>query len=562
MAEPFGTRMERAADWMVGLFSPQRAAVRAFHRRMTRDATFSSAMHLMWRQRGYKAAETGKNDTPWLNLSNRTADLELSPSRWQLVARSRAANRDDAIGTGVTKGLTRKVVGRGRHPQARCVLPDGKPDDRKNDALEAYWWQRYNKLSPADAGICHADRQAMLYRKRLEDGEVWSNPVFSAVEPVWFETIESDRVSTPLDAKPRDAEGRISDGVEKDRLGRTVAYWVSKTHPGDGLTSSMVGKTPSLSLSARDYVRLPVDRCFHLKRGIDRPGQSRGVVLFHACLQDLLDLDLLFVAALKRCQLAACLAAFIKSGESSMQLLEMTAQDYGYQLDQQITPGMMFRLYPGEELAPFTPTLDVPELWPLIMVCARRIGSSCEVSPQFVLRAWEGISYSGARTIVVEDRETFRKEGAALDEELAWEWTLVQTDGVLHGDQGLQAAGVTVEDCEYVEWIGNAEEWVDPRADSEATKVALDIGTTTLADECAKQGKDWKENLRKKAEAEAFLLAARRDLGVPDDGVPMPGSTAAQAQAEAANAAADAATAADDAAAATAAKAWQKGLAA
>lgn len=516
-ADHTATRWDRFKESAVRLVSPKRAMLMEHSRRMANDATYAEAFDFYARQRGYKAAETTKGSTPWLRASDRTADGEIVPGLPTMRNRSRAARRDDSVAVGIFNAFTTNIVGTGRTPQPRVFLPDGSPDTVKAEALDAVWWERADKLSPADGGLTHAQHQALVLGKKLEDGDVLLREAKRTPdEPVWIETIEGQRLRTPAGAMPQDRLGRIVNGIEKDRHGHTVAYWVSKTDPGDTGATDTVGATPVHSLGVADFDRVPAGPgvCF-VRRGVNRPGQSRGVPLLHACLQDVLDLDLLFLAALKRTQLAACLALFIKSPADDGDLLEMTAADYGYELDQKIKPGMIWRLFPGEEVTPVSPGTPFADLSPLFMLAARRIGASVGLSPQTILRIWENINYSGARTILLDDRNTYRVEGYAFDVEVMnWEWRAVQQDALLRGDARLLAAGVTLDDVSAVEWIGDGEPWVDPVSEAQATQLKLSMKLTTFQRECARLGCDWRQNLREHVEAEVYENELRAKKGL------------------------------------------------
>jgi lambda family phage portal protein len=503
---------ERAADFVLGVVSPKRAAIRRHWRRVERDPDYRAAYELALRLRGYKSAASGKNQTPWLNASNRSADGEIIDSLPTLRNRSRAANRDDALALGITETLKRGVIGTGLRPQSRTG------DDRKDEALEAVWKERCDKLALSDGGMAHGAHQALVYGKRNEDGDIFLKPAVARPgEPMWIETVEAERVCTPLDATPEDTAGRIVDGVEKDQWGRVVAYWICKYHPGDTIiANTKIGPSADVRspYTVASFWRVPEPFVRHERCGASRPGQTRGVPKCHPILQELRDLDLLILASLKRNQIAACLSVFLTSDQDSADLIELTAEDYGYQLDQKLEPGMIFRLYPGEKAEFLTPNTGVVDLDKLIWIICRRIAAATGLSPQAILRAWEGINYSGARTIKGDDRLTFKKERSDFAPTLTWEWRLVQQDALLRGDPRLIEARVAIEDIELVEWIGDEEQWVDPQAEAAAIQIMLQLKLTTYQIECAKLGRDWQENLRQAAAAEAYDRDLRAQYGL------------------------------------------------
>ncbi len=48
-------------------------------------------------------------------------------------------------------------------------------------------------------------------------------------------------------------------------------------------------------------------------------------------------------------------------------------------------------------------------------------------------------------------------------------------------------------------WIGVGRGWIDPVKEAQAAQLRMEIGISTLEDECAEQGKDWEEVLEQRA---------------------------------------------------------------
>jgi len=514
------TPMERAVDAVMRRVAPKAALIRAHRRLMERDADYRDnwlgAGGLM-AARGYKAAGSPTNGTPWLGASNRSADSELILDLPIMRARSRQLERDDSLASGVVRTRLRQVVGSGLRPQASTVA--GKA---LNDAMEEVFASRSGDLFPAEGRITFAQAQRIMYTRLLVDGECFVKRAKTAAdEPVWFELVEADRVGTPLDARPKDAEGRIVDGVEKDRYGRVVAYWVAKDHPGEVVRVESVGKWQQpVAKSTAFYTRVPYGEIKHLRYRVMRPGQTRGVPLMHACMQDFHDLDLLTLALLKRTQVAACLSLFIKSEGEVAELFEVTAEDYGYQLEQQLEPGMMFKLFPGEEVQSVIPGMTVPDMEPIQKALAKRIGASCEMSPEAVLHDWGNTNYSSARTVQIEDNRSYDTDRVDLaDQGLTWIWSETLADAALMGDARLSRA--RPEEFSRVRWVGDARPWVDPASQGQATEIMLSLGLTTLRDEAAALGKDWEELAEQRAIERDFLAQFGEEDAEGDDGEDM-----------------------------------------
>ena len=522
MKEP--TRIERFVDWAIALINPRRAALRGHFRRFERDERYRNGFLALMNARGYRAAKDSAGKTPWLNSSG-SADGEISPDLPSLTNKSRELNRDDPLASGLTATFVANVIGTGLRPQslARAAAADpatvdsASADHKLQERIEAVWGERKDILDLAN-NLTHADHQALLYRKVREDGGVLIKRTRrSRREPVWIEVVERDRLATPIgNARPTSAQNaRIDDGVEKDADGVPVAYWIMKGHPGDA----------HVPLRPEDWTRVEASEVQYLRR-IERPGQTHGVPAFHAILQDLRDLDLLMLAALKRTQIAACMAVFLKSPLSPEDVVQATGQKYGYKLDQALEPGMIWKLNPEEEIQTLIPNFPTPELGPFIVMLARRIGAALGVSWQVVLKDFSDSTYSSARTDLLEARITYRTDQQWMaDRPLRWEWWTVMEDARLLGDPRL--AGVADEQIEAVNWIPPGWQWVDPEKEAAAAEIELRLGITTLQDICAGRGKDWEEQMEQRLRERARERDLRAELGIPEtDAPPAPAAVA------------------------------------
>lgn len=479
-----GNLAERALHRALRIVSPRRAALRAHFARMADDREYSQTVFALMNARGYKAAENGRNSGTWLGGSG-SGDAELSGNLQAMRNRSRELDRDDSIASGIYATMTQNIVGRELRPQAKTG------DREKNRRLESIWRDRKRWLFPAE-GISVGRVQRRVCHRKMVDGDVFIKPAkASAEEPVWFEVVEGDRVQTPFDATPA-AGNRIQDGIEKDQYGRPVAAYILRRHPGDNVLPGQAG-------GIRDYATVPAGMYWQSLRG-ERGGLTRGEPLLHSILQDVRDLDTLMLAAMKRMQIAACLALFIESEVPIDEMFDATAQKYGFRLDQDIEPGMIYKLFPGEKASSFTPNLQVPELERFVISLASRIGAAIGMTWQYVLKDFHSDTYSSARTAQLACEPTWDSEQKDLCDDL-WTpvWNAVMQDARLRGDARL--AGISDEDIATVTWQGDGRKWVDPEGQANAKQIARRLGIETFAQQCAEIGKDWEENLDAIAEA-------------------------------------------------------------
>lgn len=481
--------IDTAADWIVCRVSSKRAAMRAHFRRMASDTDYAQTVFALLHARGYRAASAARNSGQWTG-SGGSADAEITTDLPALRNRSRELNRDDSIGSGITKTFVNNVIGTGLRPQS-------------TSELEAVWNERQDVLFAAE-DMDFMSAQRLVYGKVLEDGDHFVKHTRAAGDDaLWCESIEGDRVDNWTDARVTPGN-ELRSGIERDAAGRPAAYHVARVAPGDivgfGVKRLEFGKS----------VRVAKADCIQLKMPT-RSGQTRGVPLFHAVLGELRDLDLLLLAALKRTQVAACLAAFIKTPVSTENFLQQTAKLVGFKLEQEIEPGMIWQLAPGEEVQSFVPNFPVPELVPFVVLIARKIGAALGISWQIILKDFGDASYSSARTNILESRATFVvQQQWFVNNLLRPLWIAVMQDARLRGDP--RVAGASDADLAAVTWIAPGWSWVDPETEARATQICLQMGLTTYQAECAVKGRDWKDNLDQIADARAYA----REKGVED----------------------------------------------
>jgi len=509
VAAPWYTRAYWSA---LELVSPKRAAFARHFHRLDHDADYRDAALLGLRLRGYKSAHSGKTTTPWGDDGLKSADGEVIADREKLIGRSRQAVRDDPIAKGlISTTFPENVVGTGITSQSTAEAAAAKE-------IEAVWSDRKDMLFPAEA-VPFECVQDLAYKKMLEDGDVFVKRSYTPSGELFFELIEADRVLTPLDAQPADSEGVIRDGIERDRYGRIVAAYVSSSHPGDVAIPFVKGKRPTfVSRSLDDFDRVPFDQLYHLKL-VDRPGQSRGIPFLTQVLQDLHDLDLLILAVLKRTQIAACLAAFIETSQELPDLLDVTGEKYGYQLDQDLIPGMIFKLYPGEKVSTLSPNFPIGDFKELVILLARRIGAALGVSWQIVLKDFSGANYSSARTDLLEARMIYRRHQAMVISLSDWIRRATLEDSWLRGDPRISS--LTPDELCMSTWIPPGWQWVDPQKEAAAAKIELEIGLTCLRDLAAQRGKDWEDLVRQRLAEEVREKELREELGLGPAAGPM-----------------------------------------
>jgi len=178
-------------------------------------------------------------------------------------------------------------------------------------------------------------------------------------------------------------------------------------------------------------------------------------------------------------------------------------------MDQTLEPGMIFKLYPDEDVQTLVPNFPTPEFEPFIIMLARRIGAALGVAWQIVLKDFGKSNYSSARTDLLESRQTFvTLQQWFVEKLLNWIWA-----EALRFESGMT---ISEDELKMVHWIPNGWQWVDPKKEADAMEVKLRAGLTTRRDECAAQGKDWEEVQDQLLLEEKTEMDKRKAMGLPD----------------------------------------------
>lgn len=219
--------------------------------------------------------------------------------------RARDASSNDWSGESGVQKWTTSLIGIGITPRFNRI----KSKTRKQAIVDLF--NDFVAKSDADCVLNLYAQQTLVVRSWLDAGEVFARrrprfPDEGLPVPLQIQIIEAEFVPL-LDADTyagMPAGNRIRSGIELDKRGRRVAYWMHKEHPGDGL---------GLTISDGQLVRvLAADVCHIFEQ--KRPGQLRGVSMLVPVLNRLKNIENYDDATLTRQQLANLFVGFVTRG--------------------------------------------------------------------------------------------------------------------------------------------------------------------------------------------------------------------------------------------------------
>lgn len=251
-------------------------------------------------------------------------------ARKRLAFVARDMIRNTPFASRIQQVVTGNVVGDGIIP--KVMVAAGTPD-RSAALIREAGLQRVERLLDTAAidyhGRCNFyGIQRLAMNTIVDSGEVL---IRRHRRPFQVEVLEPDYIDDTRFSVLPDG-GEIVDGIEYDRDGRRVAYWLYPVHPGsDWSPGARIGVSQ----------RVPAADILHVYR-VDRPGQRRGVSWLANVAMRLQDLGDHEDAQLMRQKIAACFAAFRKLGPDS----SVPSASVGGTL----APGVIQDLADGEEI--------------------------------------------------------------------------------------------------------------------------------------------------------------------------------------------------------------------
>lgn len=251
----------------------------------------------------YDAAGRGRRVAGWNPPST---GPNLATAGLQTIRnRARDSSRNDAMAESAVQKWSSNLIGIGITPRFKRITSK----TRKQEITDL--WLDFVKRADADCVLDLYGMQTLVVRSWLDAGEVFARRRNRFIDedglevPMQIQLLEADMVPL-LDADTRQglpAGNVIRSGIELNKRGRRVAYWVYKQHPGDkALDLGMLDPDALVRVAASDMAHI-----YELKR----PGQLRGVSSLASVLLGLRNEADYVDATLERQKLANLIVGFI-----------------------------------------------------------------------------------------------------------------------------------------------------------------------------------------------------------------------------------------------------------
>lgn len=492
----------------------QSPALRLVQQQSPRSAKLTQQMH-----RNYAAAMGGRLLADWPTSSG-SANTEINASIDALRARSRQLARDNDYAKKFLGLVQTNVVGpNGFSFQARIYSAPQQPDKVANAAVEEAW-ARWCAKGICDVAGKHDLRGlcAQVIRGAARDGEFLIRKIRGADAGNPFglalQVLDASRIETRLNRNVAEGVNAIRMGVEINRFGRPVAYHLRAANQGDSYNAMV------LALRAQDTIRIPADEIIH---GFiaEWDEQLRGVPWMHAAMTRLNHLGGYEESAIVASRVGASnMGVFVRKDEDAQTTEDaVKSQATAYDADgnalTDADPGTFGFAPDGYDLKNFDPDYPSAMFAPFVKACLRGIASGVGVAYHSLANDLEGVNFSSIRSGTLEERDQWKLVQAWFISELLepvfQEWL---TNALAFG-QVTTANGSALplskrEKFAAHRFMGRRWEWVDPRNDMDAKRMAMAMHLLAPQDVAAEMGMDYEDVLVQIAEARRL----EKEIGV------------------------------------------------
>lgn len=419
------------------------------------------------------AAKTPANAKHWAGADGYSPVAALPDAvRKTLRERCRYEVANNSYAKGIVLTLANDLVGTGARLQLSL-------DEREvSSRIEAAWsaWANEVRL---------ADKMRLLRTGRAESGEVFAV------------LAKNDAMRGPIKLDLRLVESEQVPSIEYDDFGNPKRYFLLKEHPGNTGQSASTGAAAMAALESHGRW-IDAASVIHYYRA-ERPGQLRGI-------PDVVPALYLFG------QLRRYTMAVIECAE--------TAANYA---------GVLYTDSPANETADDVEPMDTIEVernsfltmpagWKMGQLKAEQPTTTYEMFKNEILNevarclnmpfnvaAGNSSKYNYASGRL--DHQVYHKS-LRIEQQIMADTVLDRVfsawiaEAILISD--LVPAPLRSASFEH-DWMWDGQEHVDPLKEANAQAKRLENGTTTLASEYAKQGKDWETELRQRARELALI---------------------------------------------------------
>lgn len=458
-----------------------------------------------------------------------------------LISRSRSLYMTAPIATSAIKTTKTNVVGSGLKLKSRIDYEILGITEEQSDEIEAQIEREFNLW--AESTMCDAfgvnnfyEMQGLFFIGQLLNGDgfclrKYAKPTNMMPYGLRLQLIESDRISTPhttgvqignsayisFGVNP-DNENEIYNGVEIDKHGKVVAYWICNIYPN----AQQVGLW-----TAPEWKRIEV---YGRKTGLrnvihmfdaERAEQRRGVPILAPVIESLKQISRYTDAELMAAVISGMYTIFIKTDNPSdmpfgeampddLEPVEHSENDY------QLGNGAINMLATNESIQIADPKRPNVGFDRFVNAMCKQIGSALEIPVELLLKEFAS-SYSASKGALLEAWKMFRMRRETLAMEFCQPvYEMFLTEAVARGRikaKGFFEDPIIRKAWCGADWNGPAPGMLDPSKEVQAAKMRIEEGLSTREEETmGLTGGNFKKNARQLKKENELLSEAKQSM--------------------------------------------------
>lgn len=439
---------------------------------------------------------TAQTAADWVFATLRSANQDVRGSHRRLTDRARDLGRNDPYCKKFLGLLARKTVGpHGINLQAQVEGPDGELDEAANSEIEdAFRRWSLPETCTVDGRHSWVEVQQLAMKDWARDGEALIRMVGGFDNEFGFalQRLDPDQLDIEFSRPASKTDNEIRMGVEIDRWGRPVAYWLWTEHPSEH------------GRPQRKRIRVPAEEIIYLGL-LERAGQVRAVTWFASIILSVRMLGAYREAELTAARIhAAASVVFQQDPEAPTPVADPDDPDLGDEEDEEaeefefeMTPGGGTVLPPGlipHQLKADHPNSAYPDFEKGIL---GGVAAGLDSAYASLTGDLTKVNYSSIRTGSLDEVDVYKTLQVILAmhlnrrvylEWLKWALTTGAVQQPLADRRRLQAH----------KWFPRGFPWIDPDKDMNAGLNSVDASLDSLTRLAAEQGRDLEEVLKER----------------------------------------------------------------
>lgn len=479
-----------ALDKFISVLSPKKGAERMAYRNAMNELSGN-----------YDVGSSSRLNANW-RVSNESGEITDRSSRNIVRARARDLERNSDIMNSNINAYVRNIIGKGRTIQAQT------DDDELNKTFEELWktWCKGRNCDVTGQQSFNQILRTAVRRKRVDGGVLFvKRYTNNGIVPFQIQMLEVDELDETV-FTPKNKNNKVVGGIEYNVYNRPVGYYFKK-YSIDGY--ELFGNS--------EYVKAK-DVIFYFTK--TRFSQIREMPEMTPTMKRIRDTNEYMTAVSLKERIQACFSVFIKKqlpqtagiGRNSNQ----SADRESYQ-GKMLTPGMIKELNAGDEVQVVNPTGQAADAVSFIKLNQRLIGAGNGLSYEATSRDMSQSNYSSARQGIIEDNETFAEDNESIESIMDEIYEDFIISCVLSGKVDIPDFWNNKRKYFAHQWVKIPKPWIDPVKESNADKIAYEIGQKTFKDLAAETGKDWRRSIDDMAEVYEYAKSKGIKIGGGDD---------------------------------------------